>query len=366
MCPSSASTRVPSCIALMRALTSFVSTSNSSRHSAASPRMSQLPRPSAVNAGCVIVNRLSVMPAVPRENSASTWPKLRSSKTKSPQAHADRRQLARIWIRALAETGRAGAEVQPLEVEHHRHFAREAEGHDDVPGDRIAGHRDVPRAVAGPQPAADVRELVADGLEAIDREVGAAEPLLDRPAARPIPLEVEQLGEARGLDAAGEPQARRSSARHRQPPRRRRRGRARPAPRPPAAPLQQCVHVAPERARDARTGAAIEARGQRERARGLGRLAERLRQRRGESAQVARQLHGAARGLLRHRRCARRRASRASRSCPRGRRSSACARSARAPHPAGCPQRSPACAGCRSRARWSRSTPASGRRARGR
>ncbi len=74
MRPSSASTPVPRRIALMRALTSFVSTSNSSRHSAASPRISQLPRPSPLNAGCFIVNRLSVMPAVPRANSASTRP----------------------------------------------------------------------------------------------------------------------------------------------------------------------------------------------------------------------------------------------------------------------------------------------------
>ncbi len=48
--PFSASTPLPSRIAAMRPLTSFVSTSNSSRHSAASPRTSQLPRPSALNA----------------------------------------------------------------------------------------------------------------------------------------------------------------------------------------------------------------------------------------------------------------------------------------------------------------------------
>ena len=117
-------------------------------------------------------------------------------------------QLARVGIGTLTEAGGPAAEAQPLEVEHHRHFAREAEGHREPPGDRVARHRDLPRAVARPQPAADVREFVADRLETIDRQVGAAEPLLDRPPARPVPPEVEQPREARGLDAALEPEAR--------------------------------------------------------------------------------------------------------------------------------------------------------------
>ena len=75
------------------------------------------------------------------------------------------------------------------------------------------------------------------------------------------------------------------------------------------------------------TGAAVEARGKRERARGFGGLGKRLRQRRGEAAQVARERHACRARAAGHRRCARRRAIRASGSSPRARRSTACARS---------------------------------------
>ena len=79
----------------------------------------------------------------------------------------------------------------------------------------------------------------------------------------------------------------------------------------------------------------------------LGGLGERLRQRRGEAAQVALNATVPRAGAW-DLRCARRRANRAIRSRPRGPRSTACARSAPAPTPAGCPRHSPACAGCRS------------------
>ena len=72
--------------------------------------------------------------------------------------HADGRELARIGIRALADARLPLAEMQSFELDHHRDLARKREGNGDAAGHRAAFHRDFPRALAWPQPAAHVVE----------------------------------------------------------------------------------------------------------------------------------------------------------------------------------------------------------------
>ena len=57
------------------------------------------------------------------------------------EAHAHRRQLARVRVGSLCHARRALVEMQPLQVQQQRHLARKRIGHDHVAGNLVGRRR---------------------------------------------------------------------------------------------------------------------------------------------------------------------------------------------------------------------------------